>query len=69
MLELRLGKENVSLLERCPYIRGCIWGKKSVLIREVSLYQRLHLEKEKVSLLERCPCFRGVLREGFPCIM
>ena len=43
-----------------------IGTEESVLIREVSSFQRLNyvrklcLGKEKVSLLERCPYFRGV---------
>ena len=47
-----------------------IGPEESVLISEVSLFQRLkstqtwYLERKKVSCLERCPYFKGVLIEG-----
>ena len=50
-----------------------IGPEESVLIREVSLFQRWkstqtwNLGKKKVSCLERCPYFRGVLIERFQC--
>ena len=47
------GKEKASLLERCPYFKGCIARKNC------------SWEERKRSLLERCPHFRSVLREEF----
>ena len=50
MYRLELGPEDVSLLERCPYFRGCYmymyrlqwsWDLKCVPIREVSSFQRV----------------------------
>ena len=48
---MKLGPEDVSLLERCPHFRGCY-------------VHSLELGPEDVSLLERCPHFR-VLCTGF----
>ena len=56
-----------------PSIPDTIGPEESVLIREVSLFQRLkrtqtrYLGRKNVSCLERCPYFRGVLIEGFHC--
>ena len=44
---MELGPEDVSLLERCPYFRGCY------------VQASMKLGPEDVSLLERCPYFRG----------
>ena len=44
---MELGPEDVSLLERCPYFRGCY------------VQASMELGPEDVSLLERCPHFRG----------
>ena len=68
--ELFLGKEKVSLLERCPLhcTQELFLGKEKVSILErcpLHCTQELFLGKEKVSLLERCPHFRSVLGEGF----
>ena len=46
---MKLGPEDVYLLERCPHFRGC-YAQASV-----------ELGPEDVSLLERCPHFRGVM--------
>ena len=43
---MELGPEDVSLLERCPYFRGCY------------VQASMQLGPEDVSLLERCPHFR-----------
>ena len=45
-----LGKEKVSLLERCPHFRGVL---------------RERCPRFRGVLRERCPRFRGVLRERF----
>ena len=51
---MELGPEDVSLLERCPYFRGC-YAQAS-----------MELGPEDVSLLERCPHFRGCcIHAGF----
>ena len=44
---VRVGPEDVSLLERCPHFRG--WYVQA----------SMELGPEDVSLLERCPHFRG----------
>ena len=50
-------------------IRTLQWGRRSVIVSEVSSFQRLkcmqewYLGWEKVSCLERCPQFRSVLIE------
>ena len=44
---MELGPEDVSLLERCPYFRGCY------------VQASMELGHEDVCLLERCPHFRG----------
>ena len=44
---MKLGPEDVSLLERCPHFRG--WYVQA----------SMELGPEDVSLLERCPHFRG----------
>ena len=44
---MELGPEDVSLLERCPYFRGCY------------VQASVELGPEDVSLLEMCPHLRG----------
>ena len=44
---MKLGPEDVSLLERCPHFRGCY------------VQDSMELGPEDVSILERCPHFRG----------
>ena len=56
------------------YARAVLGVGKSVIVSEVSSFQRLkcmqerYLGWEKVPCLERCPQLRGVLIEGFHCI-
>ena len=51
---MKLGPEDVSLLERCPLFRGCY------------VHASMELGPEDVSLLERRPHFRArVLCTGF----
>ena len=47
---MECGPEDVSLLERCPYFRGCIY-----------IEYRLQWSVDLKSLLERCPYFRGCI--------
>ena len=55
-------------------MQTAIGAEESVIVSEVSSFQRLkyvqewYLGWEKVSCLERCPQFRGVLIEWFHCI-
>ena len=51
-LQWSWGPEDVSLLERCPYFRGCY------------VQSSMELRPEDVSLLKRCPHFIGLELEN-----